>query len=353
MVKNELSLTVTESLDTTDLGNRFAAMKEQQKLIQAFFKEVMVPNQDYGIIPGTDKPCLLKSGAEKMCEFYGYAPLLKEVKDEYSEDGHLDVTVTMQLVSKRTGDVIAEGIGMCSSRESKYAYRWVFEDDVPAHLDKNVLKKQQKKSRKTGKPFIMYQVPNEDLPSIWNTVVKMAKKRAFVDVALSATRSSGLFTQDMEEMQNWAKAIDVEFVTEEKRPTPQPKTSPKFKPAAAKPTVLESKALQDLYKTAQEVDIKPASLQNMAKVRFGKTLEQLNDQEVESILKSVITIGSILDAGYSKQELARLALDQCSKPLLDLTEDEIEGLKSYIDNLGQSLEEIGADIDREPEELPE
>ena len=47
--------------------------------LQAFVAEVMKPSSkgkadgDYGIIPGTDKPALLKPGAEKLCEIYGLA----------------------------------------------------------------------------------------------------------------------------------------------------------------------------------------------------------------------------------------------------------------------------------------
>ena len=39
---------------------------------------VMVKGQDYGVIPGTAKPTLLKPGAEKLAEYYGYAPIVKE-----------------------------------------------------------------------------------------------------------------------------------------------------------------------------------------------------------------------------------------------------------------------------------
>ena len=37
--------------------------------------------------------------------------------------------------------------------------------------------------------------------SLANTILKMSKKRALVDAVLSATRSSGLFTQDIEDME--------------------------------------------------------------------------------------------------------------------------------------------------------
>ena len=43
------------------------AIKAQVQLIQQVMKEVMQKDEHYGVIPGTLKPSLLKSGAEKLC----------------------------------------------------------------------------------------------------------------------------------------------------------------------------------------------------------------------------------------------------------------------------------------------
>ena len=42
-------------------------------------------------------------------------------------------------------------------------------------------------------------VVNDDLAASWNTVLKMARKRAMVDAVISTTRTSGLFTQDLDD----------------------------------------------------------------------------------------------------------------------------------------------------------
>ncbi len=42
----------------------------------------------------------------------------------------------------------------------------------------------------------------EDAANVANTILKMSKKRALIDATLSATRASGLFTQDLEDMDN-------------------------------------------------------------------------------------------------------------------------------------------------------
>ena len=47
-----------------------------------------------------------------------------------------------------------------------------------------------------------------DFATNLNTILKMAKKRAFVDAILSATHSSHIFTQDMEDIVNLQVVAD-------------------------------------------------------------------------------------------------------------------------------------------------
>lgn len=44
------------------------------ELLQSFIHEMMTVNIDYGLIPGTPKPTLFKSGAEKLCSIYKVLP---------------------------------------------------------------------------------------------------------------------------------------------------------------------------------------------------------------------------------------------------------------------------------------
>jgi hypothetical protein len=80
--------------------------------------------------------------------------------------------------------------------EGRYRYRWVFQSDIPPHLDKNTLQKKQIPTKR-GKAWL-YRVENDDVFSLVNTLLKMAKKRALVDAALSAGRLSEIFTEDQE-----------------------------------------------------------------------------------------------------------------------------------------------------------
>ncbi|MFB9273424.1 hypothetical protein [Cohnella cellulosilytica] len=178
-------------------------MKQKYDAVQEFFKEVMVKDEDFGVIPGTQKPSLYKPGAEKLCELYGFAAIVKSKEEERSFDtGFYRVNFTLQMIHRASGTIIGEGVGECSTNESKYMYRWVSESKVPRHLDKEDLLFEEKNG--SNGPYRSYRIPNEDLFSQWNTVLKMAYKRAYVGLTLQCTRSSGIFTQDEAEMDDYA-----------------------------------------------------------------------------------------------------------------------------------------------------
>lgn len=135
--------------------------KDRILQLQDFIRFMMVPNIDYGFIPNCPKPTLFKAGAEKLCDVYGLTKQIEVVnRIEDFNQGLFHYEVKATLTNKRTGLVEAEGIGCCNNKEKKYV--------------------------------------NQDPFSVMNTVLKMAKKRALVDAVLSATRTSGIFSQDLE-----------------------------------------------------------------------------------------------------------------------------------------------------------
>lgn len=169
---------------------------------------------DYGKVPGTDKDTLLKPGAEKIAQAYGCAPMLDiTVRDQDPETGYLYIEVAVRLVSISTGTVVAVGVGSASSYESKYRYRyewWNARADPPG--DGGWERTRNGKWRRRAL--------NPDLIDVWNTVLKMAKKRGLVDAALTVSGASEKFTQDVEDMP------DVAPVESEQRPVPAPPISP-------------------------------------------------------------------------------------------------------------------------------
>jgi hypothetical protein len=64
-----------------------------------FTRRIMVRDQDFGEIPGTNKPTLLKPGAEKLCNFFGLEPEFTPVVEDIDWTGSeitLAVTVLWQ-----------------------------------------------------------------------------------------------------------------------------------------------------------------------------------------------------------------------------------------------------------------
>lgn len=195
---------------------------------QSFVKEYLQEGEDFGVIPGTPKPTLLKPGADKLCELYGLADdyVIDSRVDDF-EQGLFDYTIKCILTSKRGGFLVATGYGSCNSFEKRYRWRDA-QRKCPACGKEAITKSKEEYgggwfcfAKKGGcgtkfeasNPLIMDQqvgkTANDDVADQKNTILKMAKKRAKVDATLSATRSSGVFTQDVEEMQGMPPVQDV------------------------------------------------------------------------------------------------------------------------------------------------
>jgi len=164
-----------------------------QKVVQ----KTLLKDVDYGVIPGTSgKPTLYKSGAEKIIRIFNCCDRYEVLdKTEDWQRPFFRYLVKCQLIGLHTGKVLSEGVGECNSMEAKYRYRWVREEDIPPELSKEELK-----YKETKKGERLYRIPNDEIYSQVNTILKMAKKRALVDAALSLGRLSAVFTQDLEDV---------------------------------------------------------------------------------------------------------------------------------------------------------
>lgn len=196
-----------------------SALVKRVELIHRVQREVMKPGIDYGLIPGCGtKPTLLKPGAEKLIVLFTLCPKVIQ-EDIPSPDGHLNVRTKVELYDK-AGNFLGDGIGSCSTYESKYRYRqgtrkcplcgkesiikgkaeygggwlcWAKKDGCGAKFA-------------AGDPAIEGQrtdrVENSDIADQWNTVRKISAKRARVDAVLSVTGVSDVFTQDIEDFRD-------------------------------------------------------------------------------------------------------------------------------------------------------
>lgn len=184
--------------------------------LQEFVKATMVDGLDFGTIPGTQKPTLYQPGAQRLAEIYGLAVDFADARPPIERWGSADeepfFAYFKRAIVTRRGDglFLGAGIGSCNAGEEKYSGRWVFEREIPPHLDRDRLRVKHGTSKKNGKPFTLYRVPNPAICDLVNTIEKMACKRALVHAIIAVTRSAGIFTQDMEDMSREARGERAE-----------------------------------------------------------------------------------------------------------------------------------------------
>jgi hypothetical protein len=190
-------------LDGVEIGNvrnKLAQISQFQNVV----KNTLKSGHDYGEVGGVTKPALLKPGAEKILMLMGLSSeynILDKLED-YDKD---IFAYTLKCTLKKNGMKITEGVGSCNSKEDKYRWRWVREDDLPLGSDKDTLK-----NRIDDWGHVKYRIQNDDICSQANTILKMAKKRAQVDATLTVASLSEIFTQDVEDMAQFQERENVE-----------------------------------------------------------------------------------------------------------------------------------------------
>ena len=181
--------------DADALKSQLRAIRQFQDIARAEMKE----GHDFGTIPGTNRPTLLKPGAEKITKLLGLSDRYEIISQEEDWSRPLfHYKVRCILESIKHGALISEGLGECNSMEAHYRWRWVFKSELESMgLSSEGLRTRQIVAR--GAKTTQYRIENDDIFSLVNTLLKMARKRALVDAALSAGRLSDVFTQDMED----------------------------------------------------------------------------------------------------------------------------------------------------------
>ena len=140
---------------------------------------------DYGQIPGTGtKPALLKPGAEMLLLAAGLGFEMEQVPN----DPAAPVGVTYRCsVHRGTSDhVVAQCDGFAGYDETRFytsAEERTATERAYAEHDRRPIRTDR---------CTEYRAP-------WNTLVKMAQKRALVGAALNATAASGLFVADVDD----------------------------------------------------------------------------------------------------------------------------------------------------------
>ena len=165
---------------------------DRVNLVHQVLEKILKKGTHYGTVAGCGaRMVLLKPGADVLAMTFQLVPQFSISRNDL-ENGHREFDVTCSMYSCG-GILLGQGVGSCSTMEKKYRYR---------------------KDEKGGK------IENEDIADVYNTVLKMAKKRAQVDATITVTGAADIFTQDL---------IDEDDDTPARSPVSEPKA--KTKPA--------------------------------------------------------------------------------------------------------------------------
>ena len=202
---------VQQELSIEEIGARLTK-------ITGLMEKHMEKGIDYGTVPGTSKPTLLKAGAEKLGVLFRLDPEFKTEK-RMEPDGHLTVETYCTLYHQPTGMRLGGASALCTSKETKYAYRKGKRACPQPKCGKETIAKGAEKygggwfcskrdggcgtNFKDGDPAIVNQVvgnvPNENIADVFNTVVRIAEKRALVAATRMVTGASAIFDEEPDE----------------------------------------------------------------------------------------------------------------------------------------------------------
>lgn len=153
----------TSKKSTSSKTSRPSKSKEASDSIEDIVSRYLIPGTDYNTIPGCGrKPALLKAGAEKLAAIFNYRCTSHIIHRIEQFDNHFVLYEVETTIFDESGTIISVGLGSCNSKERKYQ--------------------------------------RTDFSGNLNTILKMAKKRSYVDAILTACHGSGVFTQDIEDI---------------------------------------------------------------------------------------------------------------------------------------------------------
>jgi hypothetical protein len=207
-VIDNAQMSLIESVDIQGIAITMQKITSMQAVVQKTLRS----EHDFGVIPGTSKPTLLKPGAEKILMMFGLTSEY-EFLDKVEDFTKGFFSYSVKCILTKNGNKITEGVGHCNTYEGKYRWRWVKENEVPPHVDKESLVSRTKTWG--NREYSEYRIENDDPYTLANTVLKMAKKRAQVDATLTVASLSEVFTQDLEDMRGFIQQENIETMTNE------------------------------------------------------------------------------------------------------------------------------------------
>jgi hypothetical protein len=347
-----------------------------QEIVRQLRSNVLIANHDYGVIPGTgDKPTLLLPGMEKLMRALNAEPEYIDrcvIRDYEKPLFHYEYECRLVDIETHLTIPGGRGIGLCTSAESGFAWRWVNENEIPPEYEKSTLRTRAgvkrerafaidkaETSGKYGKPAeywqefksaiannqarsvkiksakgqdfdgfeiggVQYRIPNPDIFDQLNAIMKRAKKRALGDAIKGAANVSEFFTVDLEDFAEYtptvitvektSDVVDGEFVEQGASSNGKPET----KPWCSKDTIA------DLGFAARETTgVRDMSPNDVARLGLKDATQFFNypawNETYETMEKAVAAIKAAFEAEMSRKPAAPKSPEN---PPTELADDE-------------------------------
>jgi len=249
-----------------ELAQRIKRMHELQK-------DVMKPDVDYGIIPGTQKPTLYKPGAELLKVTFGLSDRV-EIEDLGTPGEVVHYRVKTELYD-RSGMYLGCGFGECSSNEEKYKWRRAVCDEEWDDTDLDDRRTKYGKKQNGHYTVKQVRVPCADVA---NTILKMGKKRSQVDAVLNVLGASRIYNQDLEDMSpellaqaNEGKKSSKPDVTPttEAKPHAQGKADKPGEEQRKKQGMISDKQVGRIFGIAKKAEVSEEDMLAFIKAKWG------------------------------------------------------------------------------------
>lgn len=284
---NEINIHSEQKFAIMPVMDIESAIHRREAIVE-FVKGIMDEGTDYGTIPGTDKPTLLKPGAEKLTTFFGLSPILDVLEKELDWTGERHGGEPFFYFQYRCslyrGDLlVGQGAGSCNSWEKKYRFRTANPICPNCGQDTIIKGKDeygggwlcwQKKGGcgakwSDGADEIEGQergiIKNDNPQDLVNTIDKMAQKRSLIAATLIAVNASEFFTQDLEDMD--LGPIETTMKEKNEKPIKKSKDKDQFILSKSQLEYYRSTADKELY------NIGPTQFWTVAR-HFGIDREQ-------------------------------------------------------------------------------
>jgi hypothetical protein len=294
------------AMTDVEFETRLTQMRKGRDRVRAILRAFMQEGTHYYRPPGRENDPeaqfgLSKSGAEVLCQLYGYVaePILDLV--EYGDpDNRTSPAIRVRMrclvhLGTLNGPVVGVGWGAANTWEVKYRYRQGKHSCPDCERETLIRSKFEAKggSFKGARPWVCLtkqggcgkefdpkdariimqvigRVANDDSQDLENTLLKMCEKRSKVDGSITASGTSDLFTQDIEDME-----------AEQERPRPAPS------PVASVPNARERFLAVAKQSGASKVgDVLVLVQKGTGRtLKTWKELDQVSDEEWASMLE--------------------------------------------------------------------